>query len=409
MIPADLLPPTLPLALATMTRVAIICAFLVLLPQVMARLRLPPVVGYLLCGMLLGPGLLGIMLPDDSSTRFFAEMGKLLFMFFVGYEVNLMEFQKCRRDSMVFGGLTFLVPMAGGLALGRLCGYGWNASMLIGSIIASHTLLAYPLLARAGLVQSRAVMVTVGGTLFTDVAAMIILAITVSIHQTGFSWSFLATEGVELLVFAPLVLLGLSRLARLLLERLGSSQEARMGILLAFILVCSEAAHLIHLEGIVGAFLAGLGLKRAVQAGHFDIEPLELVSRTLFIPVFFVATGLLVDFGILHHTLTTQWPLVIGLTGVLLTGKWAAAALTGRFTRMDAASTAVVWSLSIPQMAATLASAVVGYQVRDAAGQRLLDERFINATLFMVVVTCVIGPVLTSRFMRRLPVAPRAG
>ena len=182
-----------------------------------------------------------------------------------------------------------------------------------------------------------------------------------------------------------------------------------MGILLAFILVCSEAAHLIHLEGIVGAFLAGLGLKRAVQAGHFDIEPLELVSRTLFIPVFFVATGLLVDFGILHHTLTTQWPLVIGLTGVLLTGKWAAAALTGRFTRMDAASTAVVWSLSIPQMAATLASAVVGYQVRDAAGQRLLDERFINATLFMVVVTCVIGPVLTSRFMRRLPVAPRAG
>jgi Kef-type K+ transport system membrane component KefB len=231
---------------------------------------------------------------------------------------------------------------------------------------------------------------------------MIILAITVSIHQTGFSWGFLAAEGAELLVFVPLVLFGLSRFAAFLLRRIGSTQEARIGILLAFIIVCSEAAHLIHLEGIVGAFLAGLALKRVIPAG-FDIESLELVSRTLFIPVFFVATGLLVDFGVLRDTVTSQWPLVFGLTGVLILGKWVAARLTGRFTGLDPASTSVVWSLSIPQMAATLASAVVGYQVRNAAGERLLDERFINATLFMVVVTCVIGPVLTGRFIRRLP------
>jgi|UniRef100_UPI003784993A Kef-type K+ transport system membrane component KefB len=390
------------LALAPMSRVAVICLFLVLLPQIMARLRLPPVVGYLLAGMLLGPGLLGVMLPEDSSTRFFSDLGKLLFMFFVGYEVNLEEFHKCRRDSMVFGSLTFLVPLLGGLMLGRAGGYEWNASLLIGSIIASHTLLAYPLLAKAGLTQSRAAVITVGGTLFTDVAAMIILAITVSIHQTGFSWGFLAAEGAELLVFVPLVLFGLSRFAAFLLRRIGSTQEARIGILLAFIIVCSEAAHLIHLEGIVGAFLAGLALKRVIPAG-FDIESLELVSRTLFIPVFFVATGLLVDFGVLRDTVTSQWPLVFGLTGVLILGKWVAARLTGRFTGLDPASTSVVWSLSIPQMAATLASAVVGYQVRNAAGERLLDERFINATLFMVVVTCVIGPVLTGRFIRRLP------
>jgi Kef-type K+ transport system membrane component KefB len=106
---------------------------------------------------------------------------------------------------------------------------------------------------------------------------------------------------------------------------------------------------------------------------------------------------------VLRDTVTSQWPLVFGLTGVLILGKWVAARLTGRFTGLDPASTSVVWSLSIPQMAATLASAVVGYQVRNAAGERLLDERFINATLFMVVVTCVIGPVLTSRFIRRLP------
>ncbi|GAA5123336.1 cation:proton antiporter [Luteolibacter yonseiensis] len=389
-----------------LTGFAIVMALIILLPRLMERLRLPAVLGFILTGILVGPAFFGVVEKDGPVITLLAEIGKLLFMFFVGFEIDLELFKKTRNRSMVFGFLTFIIPMVLGVALGRAFGYGWTAAILIGSIISSHTLLAYPILQRLGVVGNAAVAVTVSGTIFTDIAAMLVLAVAISIHQTGFSVRFLLIELVELAVFVPLVMFGLSKVARKAIIRYGQTPEVRVMVMLVVIVVAAEAARVIQLEGIVGAFLAGISLKRALR-GKFAVEQLEVLAHSLFIPSFFLATGFLVDFAVMKQTILTQPLMVAGLLAATFGGKALAAWLTGLRFRFTRAETVTMASLSFPQMAATLASAVVGYEAFNAHGERLLDAGFVNAVVMLVIVSCVVGPILTARSAPRISGAPQ--
>ena len=387
--------------LSLLSRFAIAIGLGVLLPKAMERLRLPGVLGFILAGILIGPRLLGIVDPNGAVIRLFAEVGKLLFMFFVGFEVNLEEFNKSRGRSLTFGALTFLLPFAGGVALGIMSGTSVNSALLIGSLIASHTLLAFPILQRFGLAQESTVLMVVGGTIFTDIASMLVLAVTVSIHLSGFSWSFLGRELLELAIFVPLVIFGAGALARKAIIRWGQKPELRVMILLVVIALCGEGAEAIQLEGIVGAFLAGIAVRRAVR-GKFAVEQLEVTANAIFIPAFFLTTGFLVNFQLLGSTTISRPGLVLGLLGALVIGKYLAAWISVRIFGGTRAQTSLAWSLSLPQMAATLAAAVVAYNTVNAAGQRLLDESFVNAILVLVVVSCVAGPILVEQFAPRI-------
>lgn len=391
----------LPFELSLLTKFAVAMAMVLLLPRLMERLRLPGVLGFIVAGVVLGPGISGVLTGKGEASILFAELGKLLFMFFVGFEVNLDDFSKARNRAVLFGTLTFSLPFFGGLLLGVMCGYTWPAAVLIGSIIASHTLLAHSILVRLRLLDRDAVLVAIGGTILTDVTAMLVLAVAVSVHQVGFSWSFLITELVELAVFVPLVTLGLGKLARKMIIRFGQSAETRVMILLVVIAIAAELARLINLEGIVGAFLAGIAVKRAVR-GKFAVEQLEVLSNSLFVPAFFLTTGFLVDFRLLGATLTSRPGVVLGLFAALVVGKYLAARLTAHACRYTPADGKLMFSITLPQMAATLASAVVGYQAMNSEGVRLLDAEFVNAVLVLVVVTCVLGPILTERFGQAL-------
>jgi len=229
-----------------------------------------------------------------------------------------------------------------------------------------------------------------------------LLAVSISVHQTGFSWGFLGTELIELALFVPLVLFGLSKLTRKALIRFGHTADARVSILLVAVMVAAEGAQFIHLEGIVGAFLVGIALKRALR-GNFAVEQLEVAAHALFIPSFFLATGFLVDFAVMKRTIVSQPGLVLLLIAATIGGKSLAAWVTGQCFRFQKAETLTMASLSFPQMAATLASAVVGYQAMNGSGDRLLDRGFINAVVMLVIFTCVVGPILTERFAQRLP------
>lgn len=384
-------------SLSPLTKFAIAIGLFVLLPQAMERLRLPTVLGFILAGVLLGPTMLGVIDPKGPVIELLSELGKLLFMFFVGFEIDLEEFGKTRRRSLTFGAVTFLLPLLGGVAIGRLTGNSWNSALLIGSLIASHTLLAYPILQRLGLTQHPAVTMVVGGTIFTDIAAMLVLAVTVSVHLAGFSWEFLIRQLVELAIFVPLVLFGAGNLTRKAIVRYGHKAEVRVMILLVVIAVCAEAARFIELEGIVGAFLVGIAVKRAVR-GKYTVEQLEVTAHTLFIPAFFLTTGFLVDFKLLGETVWEQPGLVVGIIAALVVAKYLAAWLSALAFGGTRAQTNLVWSLSLPQMAATLASAVVAYGTVNADGVHLLSETYINAVLVLVVVTCIAGPMLSQRY-----------
>ena len=384
-----------------LTRFAVAIGLAVILPKAMERLRLPAVLGFIVAGILVGPAVLGIVKPEGPTITLFAELGKLLFMFFVGFEIDLDEFNKSRARSLTFGVLTFSLPFIGGAVLGRLTGSEWNSALLIGSLIASHTLLAFPVLQRLGLAQDPAVMMVVGGTIFTDIASMLVLAVTVSVHVAGFSWRFLGIRLLELAVFVPLIVFGAGSLARKAIIRSGQKAELRVMILLVVIALCAEGAELIKLEGIVGAFLAGIAVKRAVR-GKFAVEQLEVTAQALFIPAFFLTTGFLVNFQLLGRTALSRPGLVLGIIGILLLGKYMAAWLSMRTFGGTSTQTGLVWSLSLPQMAATLASAVVAYKTVNDSGVRLLDEAYVNAVLVLVVATCVAGPILSERFARQI-------
>ncbi|MBR2814301.1 MAG: cation:proton antiporter [Reyranella sp.] len=387
--------------LPTLTSFALTLMLTLVLPSLMERLRLPGPVGYILAGIILGPQVLAVLNPDGKIVQFFADIGKLLLMFFAGFEVDIEQFNRARRKAGTFGLLTFSAPFLLGVAVGWLMGYPPNACAVIGAVLASHTLLGLPVVKAADLVHREAVVVTVGATVFTDLLSIFVLAVCLPIHVSGFDPRNVLIELFWLAVYVPAVLIGLSWLAARMLERFGKSKANRALIMLVVMAVAAQGAELIGLEGIIGAFLAGVALKRAFGSTPSD-DSLEVMSQTLFIPIFFVAAGFLVDFKVFFATLRDQPLLVLGILGALFGGKWLAAQIAGRALGYGVADRQLMYALTIPQVAATLAVALVAYSTRNPAGQRLIDEPVLNATVVLVILSSLIGLILTGRVVKRL-------
>lgn len=378
---------------------------LLILPRIAKGARLPGVIGFLLAGLLLGPHGFGFLTQDGPVIGFFSSIGKLLLMFFVGFEIDLVEFNRAKHKSLLFGVLTFSFPLLAGFWVAHLLGYGVNASVLIGSLMASHTLLAFPIIQSLGIVNRDSVVITVGATLFTDIAAMLVLAVCLPIHMTGFSTESLLREIGQLIIFVPAVIFGVGWIAKMLFRFFGDSKVARLTIIFPIIAMAAQCAHWINLEDIIGAFLAGITVKRAI--GKFESnECLEVISQTLFIPAFFLTTGFLIDVKAFGTTLIHYPLLAVGFLAGLIASKFAAAAITSLILRFRKNDFGLMWSLSIPQVAATLAAALVAYNSINSAGERLIDEPVLNSVLIIVITTSVLGPILTEYFGKRIPKTP---
>jgi Kef-type K+ transport system membrane component KefB len=192
-------------------------------------------VGLLLAGVALGPSGLHTLPNAAPVAEFFGEIGKLLLMFFAGLEIDLSQFRRTGGRSLVFGFLTFAIPQVVGAGVAMLAGYGWLAAVLIGSLLASHTLLGFPILQRMKLVTDEAVAVTIGGTVVSCLASLLVLAVCLPIHSSGFSTSVLAVQIGELVAYVLLVFVGLSTCGRWLIERVGDSTESQVTFVLLII------------------------------------------------------------------------------------------------------------------------------------------------------------------------------
>jgi Kef-type K+ transport system membrane component KefB len=388
------------LDLPPMARFGAILFLLLFTPYVCRRLRVPSVVGYILVGVVVGPYGLGIVPKHGQVAEFFAELGKLLLMFFVGLEVDLRQFRAQRDKSFLFGLVTFGIPMIAGTAVGLLFGYGLVAALLIGSLLASHTLIAYPIVMNAGLARLPCVTITVGATILTDMLSLLVLAICLTTHQAGFDAEAIAIQLGELAIFIVVMVFVLGPAGRWAFDRLGRTDEASFTLMLAIVALGATFADALKLEGILGAFLAGLAVNGAVRDTAAK-EKIEFLGNNLFIPAFFIVTGFLVDLHVFAETLWFNAGMVLAIVCGLVGGKWLAAEVVGRLWHFPAAERGLMASLTMPQVAATLASALVGYHAVNGAGERLIDAPMLNTVLVLVVVTSVLGPVLTGRYARR--------
>ena len=367
-------------------------------PPLFERMRLPGLVGLLAAGVLLGPSVTGLLNPDGEVEMLLSDIGKIYLMFVAGLEIDLRDFKSTRNRSLGFGFATFAVPMAAGILLSLAFDFGWVKAILIGSLLASHTLLAYPIIMRLGIAKEVSVGATVGATIFTDIGALMVLAMCVAAQAGDFSAQTVVSQVFMLAVFALVVLVGLDRAGKRYFLHNGGKEGNQFLFVMAAVFLAAVGSEIVNVDKIVGAFLAGLAVNDVVGNGPVK-EKVEFVGGVLFIPFFFVCMGLLIDLDLFVESMTTNLVFTVGLTAVLIASKFLAALLVKPIYRYRWQQTLTMWSLSLPQVAATLAAALVGLE------QGILSPLEFNAVIVMMLVTSVLGPLLTARFAGGLVVA----
>jgi Kef-type K+ transport system membrane component KefB len=377
---------------------AILVLALILAPRLAETLRLPAMVGLVLAGMALGPHGVRVLATKEIALSALGEFGLLYLMFSAGLELDLKLFMKVKRAAITFALLSFAVPFTLGVVSAKFLSYGWAAAVLMGSNWGSHTLVTYPLLRQMGLSRNRAVATVVGATAVTDTSALLVLSVVSGVVKpTGSLGVQLIGIVVGLAVLATWSLLGLPRLARWFFGRVGTDRSYRFVFGIASFLVGGVIAEAAGIDAIVGAFFAGLGLNRAVPEESPLMDRLQFMGSTLFIPIFLVSVGVLLEPKVMVDPKTLFIALVF--TIAVLGGKSLAAVVAGRRFHFSWPEVGVMSGLSGSQAAATLATTLVGAKLG------LFDTTTINAVLVVILVSLVITPMLVSAFGKRVPTA----
>jgi Kef-type K+ transport system membrane component KefB len=385
------------LALPDLAKFALGMVVIFGVPPLARRLRLPAVVGLLLAGVALGPYVLDVFGVKTPIASFFADLGKLLLMFFAGLEIDLALFRQAERKSVTFGIITTGFPLLLGTLVGLVFGYRVIPAIVVGSLLASHTLISMPIVTRLGANRLEPVVITVGATVMSDTLSLVVFAVCVSTYQRGFSVSQFALQIIEIAIIVPLIVFGLGRAGDWALKKVENNEDAYFILMLLIMAVAGGLAQLVNLPGIVGAFLAGLAVNTAVREKPAK-EKLEFFGNSFFIPIFFVVTGFLINPAAFGRSIVDNFALAAGIILALLVGKGIAATIAARAFHYTPATRMTIWALTLPQVAATLAAALVGYDTVDQAGQRLIDSRMLNVVFVLMLTTSILGPVLTEHF-----------
>lgn len=388
-------------------RLVIFFLLLFVVVPLLEKFYISGIITLIAAGLLLGPNVLAVIPAHPEALGVLADMGKIFILFLAGLEVDLKILRREAGRSFVFGILTFSLPFAGGYLTGRLFGYGTVSSVLIGSLLASHTLLALPILQKRGLLKDQFAVVAIGGTVLTDILAMLVLAVCLFMHAGQFTAANLLEYVLHLALYCVVVIGGIFWAAESYFRRSKSQIQGAMFVLLA-LLVAGIGADLIGLESIVGAFLCGLAINGAALNSGVT-EKLHFVGNLLFIPMFFIYTGCNLDLPAFRSAVVENQGIVIAFIAALIGGKFFAAFIHGTCFRYRREQTLALWSLSLPQVAATLAASVVAYEAVNAQGQRLIDGTILNVVIVLVVVTCFLGPFLTDVYSRKVAKTLPAG
>lgn len=363
-------------------------------PILLNKLKIPHLIGLIIAGAIIGPHGLNLMLRD-SSIILFGTVGLLYIMFLAGLEIDLANFKKNSGKSVVFGLYTFVIPMALGTAVGiYYLQFSAPTSVLLASMFASHTLIAYPIVSKLGIVKNRAVTVAVGGTLITDTLALLVLAVIAGMATGNLSNEFWIKLSVSVVVFGAVVSFGFPIIGRWFFKRYDDNISQYIFVL-GMVFLGAFLAEAAGIEAIIGAFLAGLALNRLIPHTSPLMNRIEFVGNALFIPFFLIGVGMLVNYRVFIQDFETI-KVAATMTIIATVAKYLAAWLTQKTYRFSADERRVIFGLSNAQAAATLAAVLVGYNIvvgETETGEpvRLLGESILNGTILMILVTCTIA------------------
>ena len=375
----------------------IVLAIILLAPVLLNRLRIPHIIGLIVAGVIVGPYGIGL-LARDASFEIFGAVGILYLMFLAGIEIDMYHLKKNLNRGLGFGLYTFFVPMI----LGTFTSYyflhfNWLTSVLLASMYASHTLVAYPIVSRFGLTKSPAVIIAIAGTIITVLGALIVLAVCVGIHVEG---RFLASDMLflllKLLVYCIVIVYSFPRITRWFFKKY-SDNITQFVYILAMVFFASYTAKIIGLESVLGAFFAGLVLNRYIPNRSSLMNRIEFVGNAIFIPYFLIGVGMLINVKVVVSGWETLY--VAAMMSVVATVcKWIAAWLTQITYKMSRVDRSMIFGLSNAQAAATLAAVMIGFNLG------IFNEAVLNGTIVMILITCTISSVVTERAAAKMKV-----
>lgn len=384
---------TLPLA-DPVLKFLLILLIILAAPLLLNKLRIPHLLGLIIAGAIIGPHGFNLVLRD-SSIILSGTAGLLYIMFLAGLEIDMADFKRNSTKSLAFGMYTFLIPMILGTVVGIwVLRFNVLTSVLLASMFASHTLIAYPIISKLGISKNKAVSITVGGTMITDTLALLVLTIIVGMATGQANDMFWIRLGVSILIFALIVLFGFPFIGRWFFKHVHDNISQYIFVLV-MVFLGSFLAQVAGMEAIIGAFLSGLALNRLIPQSSPLMNRVEFVGNAIFIPFFLLGVGMLID----YRTFFTSFETIkVGLIMIIVAtaAKYIAAWMTQKTFHLSTDQRSVIFGLSNAQAAATLAAVMVGYNVitgTDANGEpiRLLNESVLNGTILMILVTCTIA------------------
>ena len=371
-------------------------------PILLNKLRIPHIIGMILAGLAIGEHGFNI-LARDSSFELFGKVGLYYIMFLAGLEMNMGDFKETRNKALVLGLLAFIVPIGiGFVANVSYLKYGVITSVLLASMYASHTLVAYPIVTRFGVSRHRSVSIAVGGTAVTDTLTLLVLAVVGGLFKGetgGLFWIWLV---IKVIFLGTFIIYVFPRVGRWFFHRYNDN-VMQFIFVLAMVFLGAGLMEFVGMEGILGAFLAGLVLNRLIPHVSPLMNHLEFVGNALFIPYFLIGVGMLINLRVIFghgDALKVAAVMII----MALTGKWIACWLTQKIYKMSVLERKLMYGLSTAQAAATLAAVLVGYNIILPGGERLLNDDVLNGTVLLILVTCVVSSLITERAAKKVAI-----
>lgn len=379
---------------------SIILFIILVSPILLKKVRIPAVVGFILAGIAISPHGLNV-LKKNSAVELFSTIGLLYIMFIAGIELDLNDFRKKKHKSLLFGFLTFSIPILIGFPVCYyFLGYSLITSILTSSMFATHTLVAYPIASKYGVSKNEAVAITVGGTILTDTTVLIILAVIMGSVGEGLDMMFWLRLVLSLMAFSLVEFVAIPRIAKCFFAHVQNDKTSHYIFVLLIVFLSAFLAQLAGIEPIVGAFAAGLALNSLVPHNSKLMVQIEFVGNAIFIPFFLISVGMLVDLSVLFRG---YYAIMIAgaLTVVALGGKWLSAWITQMIFKYSNAQRGLIFGLSSSHAAATMAIILVGYKAK------IIDDNILNGTIILILVTCIVASFATQKASVKISKAER--